>query len=64
MIRRTFLIIFVLSAYIYLVSSDPEGTLMYKANKFYKYCTKRYKNMNLQYHVNKWPDSKSKKRHY
>ena len=64
MIRKLFLILFALSAYIYVVSTDPEGNLIFKAKKFYSFCKGRYIKMNLKYHVKKWPDTKPKKRYY
>ena len=55
MFKRIILIILIISAYIYLVSSDPKGDVLNKAKKFCNYCFTKYKGMNLQYHVNKWP---------
>ena len=64
MIRKTFFIVFIFSAYVYLVSSDPNGNLIYKAKTMYTYWMKRYHKMDLKYQVNKWPDSKEERRHY
>ena len=63
MIKRFLVIIFLLSGYIYLVSSDPEGNLVHKIKKLYGYYSGKYKDMDLKYHVNKWPETK-KKRYY
>ncbi|NGX29393.1 MAG: hypothetical protein KR126chlam4_00123 [Candidatus Anoxychlamydiales bacterium] len=63
MIRRIILIIVLIASYVYLVSSDPEGDILSKARRFCNYCFVKYKDMNLEYHVNKWPNS-SKKNFY
>jgi hypothetical protein len=63
MFKRFFLIIFIIITYIYLVSSDSKGDILNKARKFYNYCVIKYKKMNLQYHVNKWP-KKNKRKYY
>ena len=63
MIKKFLLIILLISSYVYLVSSDPNGDILNKAQKFCNYCFVKYKKMNLQYHVNKWPNS-SKKKYY
>ncbi|NGX57006.1 MAG: hypothetical protein K1060chlam5_01262 [Candidatus Anoxychlamydiales bacterium] len=56
MIKKLFLIIFLLGSYVYLVSTDPEGSMLGKAQNFYSYCQHKYKGMNLKYEVNKWPN--------
>lgn len=61
MFKRIILIIFLIISYVYLVSSDPKGDILSKAKKFCNYCFVKYKKMNLQYHVNKWPNSSKKK---
>jgi len=61
MFRRIILIILLISAYVYLVSSDPDGDILYKARKFCNLCFVKYKKMNLQYYVNKWPNGSKKK---
>ncbi|NGX27905.1 MAG: hypothetical protein K940chlam1_00077 [Candidatus Anoxychlamydiales bacterium] len=61
MIRKFILIILLISSYVYLVSSDPNGDILSRAQKFCSYCFVKYKQMNLQYHVNKWPSSSKKK---
>ncbi|MBN2478891.1 MAG: hypothetical protein JXA94_01555 [Parachlamydiales bacterium] len=63
MFKKIILIIFLLSGYIYLVSSDPNGNLLYKAKKTFYYFSGKYKDMNVQYQVKKWPNSNSKKRY-
>ncbi|NGX49502.1 MAG: hypothetical protein K940chlam5_01100 [Candidatus Anoxychlamydiales bacterium] len=63
MFKRIILIILLIASYVYLVSSDPEGDILSKARNFCNYCFAKYKNMNLEYHVNKWPNS-SKKNFY
>lgn len=60
MIKKLFLIIFLLAGYVYIVSTDPEGSMLGKAQKFYGYCQDKYKGMNLQYEVNSWPEENSK----
>ncbi|OGN61325.1 MAG: hypothetical protein A3F40_00720 [Chlamydiae bacterium RIFCSPHIGHO2_12_FULL_27_8] len=63
MIKKAVFILFLLSTYIYIVSSDPNGSLLDKTKKFYSQWMTRYKKMNLKYHVNTWPN-KNKKRYY
>ncbi len=63
MIKKIVLIIFVISAYVYIVSSDPKGEILDKAKNFCNSCFTKYKKMNLKYHVNKWP-KKDKKNFY
>ena len=60
MIKKLFLIIFLLAGYVYIVSTDPEGSMLGKAQKFYGYCQDKYKGMNLKYEVNAWPEENSK----
>jgi len=63
MFKRIILIIFIIIAYVYLVSSDPKGDILNKAKSFCNFCFVKYKKMNLKYHVNKWP-AKSKKNYF
>lgn len=63
MIKRFILIILIIITYVYLVSADQNGEILHKTKKFCNFCLKKYKKMNLQYHVNKWP-TKSKKRFF
>ncbi|NGX35539.1 MAG: hypothetical protein K1000chlam1_00367, partial [Candidatus Anoxychlamydiales bacterium] len=38
MIRKFILIILLISSYVYLVSSDPNGDILSRAQKFCSYC--------------------------
>jgi hypothetical protein len=60
MIKKLFLIVGLLCGYVYIVSTDPEGSMLGKAQKFYSYCQDRYKGMNLKYEVNAFPQENSK----
>jgi hypothetical protein len=51
---------FLLVGYVYIVSTDPEGSMLGKAQQFYGYCQDRYKKMDLKYEVNSWPQESSK----
>lgn len=64
MLRRVVLILICLTTYVYLVSSDPGGSLYGKAKSFCNHCYIRYKKMNLEYHVNKFPSKEKKQRRY
>jgi len=55
MFKKIILIILIIISYVYLVSYDPKGDILNRAKKFCNYCFIKYKKMNLQYHVNKWP---------
>jgi hypothetical protein len=58
MFRKMLLLILIVSGYIYLVSFDSDGAFFIRAKSFYKNCITKYNEMNLQYHVNKWPKTK------
>ncbi len=64
MLRRVTLIIICLTTYVYLVSSDPNGNLYGRAKDFCNHCYVKYKKMNLEYHVNKFPYKTKKERRY
>jgi hypothetical protein len=64
MLKKIILIILLITSYVYLVSSDPDGDILNRAKSFCEYCFHKYKDMNLQYHVNKWPATNSKKRYF
>jgi hypothetical protein len=55
MFRKIILIIFIISIYIFLVTSDQKGDLLNKLKSFCNYCIKKYKDMDLEYQINKWP---------
>ncbi len=64
MIKKFTVIILLLMSYVYVVSSDPDGNLVYKIKRFCNYCYHKYKGMDLEYHVNKWPEKKSSRRRF
>jgi len=63
MFKKSILIILIIIFYIYLVSSDPKGDIFSKLKKLCEYSYTKYKQMNLKYHINKWP-KRSKRRYY
>lgn len=55
MFKKVILIILLISAYVYLVTSDPKGNILDKVKKFCISCLNKYKKMDIQYEINKWP---------
>lgn len=55
MFKKIIIIILIIFAYVYLVSSDQKGDILERAKNFCNSCLGKYKKMNIEYHVNKWP---------
>lgn len=65
MIKKIILIIFLISFYIFLVSSDPKGNrnIFNSVKKIYNFFVAKYRDMDLEYHIKTW-SKKDKKKFY
>lgn len=55
MIKKIILIVFLISSYIFIVSTDPQGDILNRAKTFCNFCFAKYKEMNLEFYVKTWP---------
>lgn len=55
MFKKIILIILIICTYIYLVTSDPKGKFLSNIKNMFTSFSTKYKEMNIHYHINKWP---------